>query len=173
MKSNLYVLMAVVFLTCFASCKPTEQNYQNAYDLALNKRNQQDPDADLIYQGHKQLSPLGAVSDKISGVEVMTLRRPLKFILADTVARTNRWRVAEALYRMEANARANAEDLQTAKRSGVGVAKLGEEKYLLIVASFSNPADAVAYIDSCRKTYPDRKYIGLGQDEPLLIISPN
>lgn len=195
MRGGFFLLTTLCLLFAAAGCKPTERNYQEAYDKALLKREAKDPDADIIFGNHETISPLGAIRENINGIELMSLRTPLTFIEGDSALTRNRYRIAVALYAMPANARAHAGSLaqkkqrsggssNTTARSGgssnagtneipsVGVMRGGEDRFFVIFDSRPNLKEAAALLDSIRTLDPPVRYIGLHQQEPLLLISP-
>lgn len=176
--SGFLSLAALLILLLLASCKPTERNYQTAYELALEKRNAKDPDADIIFGTHELQSPIGAVNDRAGEIAFKSLRVPLTRIDGDSAANAGRYRIAIALYSMKENARAHAADLRRRKETekerdpGIGVFREGNEKYFVTIASLPSLTEAAATLDSIRRADPEARYIGLHQTEPLLLISP-
>ena len=49
-------LMLLLLVAMLCGCKPTEKGYRQAYEAAKNKREQKDPDEDLLTGGHRLLS---------------------------------------------------------------------------------------------------------------------
>lgn len=165
----LFALICVVALT-LGSCKPTEGNYQSAYDAALAKRNQTDPDADILYGNHKLSSTLGATPQTEGTDTLLVLRTPAKLINATPEAEANRYHTAIAFYRMEANATDHAARLAAAGETGTAVAKLGDEKYLVLIHSAPSLKDAFAYTSALRAR-SSGPWIGLTPPEPIVLVT--
>lgn len=166
------ILMLAVLCLLAVACKPTETNYRSAYEAALSKRNQADPDEEILFGGHKQASPLGSVEQTVGGETMQVLYAPCTLMEPDGVAETNRYRVAIARYRMPANALDHARRLSAAGASGVAVAKLGDERYLVIAHSASSLEDAGKWLSNEVKASPDGPWIGMIPPEPMILISP-
>lgn len=171
--------MKIYFLPLFLllvmllpACKPTEANYKSAYDAALQKRNQKDPDEDILFGGHKQASPLGSVEQEVGGSVMQVLYAPCTLINPDSIASSNHYRVAIARYRMEANALAHAERLSAEGEKGVAVAKLGDERFIVIAYSAPSLSEAGEWLAARIKSFPESKWIGMIPPEPMILISP-
>lgn len=154
----------------FTSCKPTEANYQSAYDAALAKRNQVDPDADILFGNHKLASPLGAVPEVVGTDTILSLRAPATLINPSAEADGARFRTVVAYYRMEQNAVDHAARLKNQGNKGTAVAKLGDEKYLVVANSASTLAEGAAFTANLTRTTAG-PWIGLTPPEPLLLIT--
>ncbi|MDE6290897.1 MAG: hypothetical protein K2M16_05145, partial [Muribaculaceae bacterium] len=50
------LLTICVLMSALVGCKPTEKGYQQAYEAAKSKREQKDPDEDLLTGGHRLLT---------------------------------------------------------------------------------------------------------------------
>lgn len=162
----------ILFLLLLAGCKPTEANYKSAYDAALGKRTQLDPDEALLYGGHKKASDLGAAEYSLGKDTLQVLYAPVILINADDVAIDAKFRVAVAFYRMESNALAHASRLRNEGLRGTAVAHLGDEKYLVIAHSGPNFKEAARWLIEWRKNHPDGPWIGLIPPEPILLGVP-
>lgn len=151
------------------ACKPTEANYRSAYEAALGKRRQVDPDAEILYGGHTLMSSIGAIPESEGVDTVMVLRIPVKVIEGDSLLRSNRYRVAIGMYKMGANAKAQSARLAT---PGSGVVASGEEQYFTIVSSFARPDDARRGAAEYYRRHPEGPYIGLDPSKPVVLYSP-
>lgn len=164
-------LIPLLLLCVLASCKPTEANYRSAYDAALAKRNSVDPDADILFGNHKLASPLGAVPEAVGADTILSLRAPATIINPSPEAEGNRYRTAVAFYRMEQNAVDHARRLSQQGETGTAVAKLGDEKYLVIAHSAPTLAEGAAWTAARLRANPKGPWIGLTPPEPLLLIT--
>lgn len=164
-------LLPLLLLLLLAACKPTEANYRSAYDAALAKRNSVDPDADILYGNHKLASPLGAVPEVVGTDTILSLRAPATIINPSAEAEGNRYRTAVAFYRMERNAVDHARRLGLQGETGTAVAKLGDEKYLVIAHSAPSLAEGAAWTAAYMRSHPAGPWIGLTPPEPLLLIT--
>lgn len=170
---KIYVLPLILIpVMLMSSCKPTEANYKSAYDAALQKRNQKDPDEDILFGGHKQASSLGSVDQEVGGSVMQVLYAPCDLIEPDSIASANHYRVAIARYRMKANALAHAERLSEEGGKGVAVAKLGDERFIVIAHSAPSLKEAGEWLVERMRTSPEGPWIGMIPPEPMILISP-
>ncbi len=171
-KNLLTLLIGIVGLSSLISCKPTEANYQAAYDAALAKRNQTDPDADILFGNHKLASPLGATTEIVGNDTILSLYSPATLLHESPEAAGNRFRTVVAYYRMEQNAIDHATRLAAEGAKGTAVAKIGPEKYLVIANSSPTHDEGAAFTARYRREHPSGPWIGLTPPEPFLLITP-
>lgn len=161
-----YSLAAAGLLLLLPSCKPTERNYQAAYDAAINKRNKDNTvDPDLLpagafkKAGEPELKELGGLN-----VLWMMLRvRPYE----GQPEKRYTYNVAVACYKMPTNCSAQVSDLQEAGYAAYGV-KTGDDRYYVMAAGFDNPQEAAAFADKYAKGHEPRTFVGL-PGAPVLI----
>ena len=55
-KTIRFILTICILMPLLYACKPTEKGYRQAYEAAKSKREQKDPDEDLLTGGHKLLN---------------------------------------------------------------------------------------------------------------------
>ncbi len=167
---SIRIALTLIALGGLVSCKPTEGNYRKAYEAAVEKRTKADPDADLIYGGHRPASPLGAIEEQIGQETFYTLRVQVNVVEGE--GQGNPYRVAVAFFRMSANAVSDASRLRAAGVGEAGVVTSGDEKYFVTVASAPTLKEAAAQASAYAAGHPDTPYIGLGHSSPLILISP-
>lgn len=154
------VLVTAAALLALTACKPTENNYQAAYDAAQRKREQVAADA---------FQPAG---------KIMTDDAPMRVIGNDTIPfrlatvkvvegrEPGRYAIVVARYRMDTNARAHYEGF-SASPSALILAT-PEEEYFVAESSWESLPDAAA---DFRRITRDRKhppFVGL-PDGPFII----
>ncbi|MDE6340857.1 MAG: hypothetical protein K2K93_00935, partial [Muribaculaceae bacterium] len=129
---------AILLALTFTSCKPTEKNYQAAYDAAKSKREQKDPDDLLLTGGHRLLSE-EASNWKVIGsdslqVEHLMIRPAEGYVWPQS----GPYRLAVSLYKMNTNAKAAIKDLQNSRSSLTPViAETGKGRLYIIAGSAS------------------------------------
>ena len=154
------VLIAAGLLLTLAACKPTENNYQAAYDAAQRKREQVAADA---------FQPAG---------KIMTDDAPMRVVGNDTVPfrlslvrvvegkEPGRYAVVVARYRMDTNARAQYENLSADPTALL--LSTPEDEFFVAESSWESLPDAAA---AYRRISTDRKhppFVGL-PDGPFII----
>ena len=148
----------------FASCKPTENNYKSAYDAALEKREAANREQMIPATG--LLSDDGPQLRVLDGDSIFVLKEALR--RGEPAEKLTGWSVAVALYKMETNATANAEDLRESGWKNAFAAYAKGEKWYVVV-------DNVSTLDSARmvsklfiKKHKGYPYVGLPK-KPVLI----
>lgn len=164
--------MGVALLLCgtFVSCKPTEKNYQAAYDAARSKREAaaEDPDMALMLGGHQlDRSEGGTAVSAVDGTKLPLKSTSLKF--DEPPVGTGDWYLAVARYSMPTNARAQAGDLR-AKGDTVSVASDLDSEWYVVAARTSTRTEAGDAAARFISSHPGFRFIGL-DGVPLLLTS--
>lgn len=158
-KSICYILIGFAGMAMLTGCKPTEKNYQAAYDAAKAKREKANVELGLPATG--LLSDDGPMLRIVDGDSIFVARERLR-IPNDIpeVDRPKEFSVGVGVYKMSTNARAAAEDLKKTGYPARAFETTGERWYL-IADSFKTLTEAKEFVKSFRKTHPGYPYIGL------------
>lgn len=157
------VMPATMLLT---GCKPTESNYQAAYEAARAKRETVDVDAGVLSGGHKIISTDGPKTRTVDGREVRYRVMVIKPEGVVDITRTP-YRVAVGQWSMPTNARSQAADL---KQEGMNsfIAKDSKDRWWTIIGAYDTFDEAARAAIGFADTHPDFSYIGL-DGAPLVI----
>ena len=160
------VSAALVALTLIA-CKPTEQNYQAAYDAAIGKRQtvKADVDSTLVMGSVQQID--GPQLREFEGTQIYVFNKRLRPEVKDE-SLPGSYNVAVGTYKMPTNCRAQVENLK-AEGFDAFVAKDADDKYYSIAGSFSSLKEASALYNKLLEN-KNRVYIGF-PDSPVIIYS--
>lgn len=149
------------------SCKPTEKNYQAAYDVAQKKKKVETTDADMVL-------PAGGLQrlDAPRTVEVAGEKLNVKHIFIKYAGKgespvIERYNVAVAKYKMPTNAIAQTEDLIARKYTAFPV-EGNDGYYYVIAATAPTLEEAASFITSYKKSNAPEQLVGL-DGEPLVI----
>lgn len=177
--------MAILIVMAMASCKPTEKNYQSAYDAARARREAAaaDPDMELMTGGHRLDRSEGGNAFTDSLGNVWTVRRtPLAIdtppgALDDAGNAIDKqpfpyeWYVVLSRYSMSTNAKAQASDLQ-AKGEHPGIATDSDGNWYLLLTVTPTARSAAAAALRFMQSNPNYPYIGLDGAPELLRYRP-
>lgn len=155
--------LAALFIV---SCKPTEQGYRAAYDAAREKREAAMRDQMMPATG--LLSDDGPQLRVIDGDSVYVLQQSVWDLDIKPSRKLRGWHVAVGVYKMDTNAKANAEALKEAGYEGARAAKALDNRYytlLTTVQTLDSARAAAAAFKSTHKSYP---YVGLPAAPVLL-----
>lgn len=159
----IYVSAAMVALT-FVGCKPTEANYRKAYDAALAKRAE---------AAEQQMRPAtGLLSDE--GPQMRVLKGDTVFVenirlsLPDGGPMPGKWAVAVGRFRMDTNARAGAEALQSEGWKDALYARASGQAFYTIAACVPTLAAAHECGRKFIEEHPGYPYVGL-PGKPVLL----
>ncbi|MDE6057947.1 MAG: hypothetical protein K2F93_08020, partial [Muribaculaceae bacterium] len=97
-------LMLLLLVAMLCGCKPTEKGYRQAYEAAKNKREQKDPDEDLLTGGHRLLSEEASNWRVIDGDSLQLQHKFLKPIGDAKWPQEGPYRLAVAMLKMTTNA---------------------------------------------------------------------
>ena len=138
-------------------CKPTEKGYQQAYDAALNKRQQAEQEQMLPTTG--LLSDDGPQLRVVDGDSIYVLRE--RIFLPGDRSRIKGWSVAVGQYKMHTNATANAEQLRAGGYKHAYAARASMEKWFAIVRTVSTLDSAQRISREFRDAHREYPYVGL------------
>ena len=157
MKKLLPILFILSALLLSVGCKPTENNYRAAYDAAKKKRDQ---------SNEEQMVPTtGLISD--DGPSMKIIEGDTIFVTRDRLSRESgsedvlkAYNVAVGVYKMNTNAKAQAQALSEKGYKAVAVRTTGDRWYT-IAGSFDTLDEAREFIKQFRKKNQGYPYIGL------------
>lgn len=162
-----YIIPAIV-LACLATagCKPTENNYKEAYDVAQQKRKAAATDPDMVLPAGalKQIGdPMQTV---VNGDTVSVAAEHLKFE-GGLEGVMKKWNVAVAKYKMPTNCASQTSDLFSEGYQAFYV--LNREGYYYVIAgSFDSIGEAQAFAKQYSARHKASSFVGLS-GAPLLI----
>lgn len=152
---------------CFlAGCKPTEKNYQEAYDLAIKKREES-----LTSINGGMLDAMdGTRKEVVDGDTIYVVTGMFKTYEAspDTAALKGKIGIAISKYGMDTNAKRHASDMRE-KYPGAFVATDGKKQYYVVVERCPSMKEAVPAIHEFEKENPDFHYIALPSPCAILL----
>lgn len=162
-------VIAIGLLMLVPACKPTEKNYQSAYEVAQRKKQAEaavDPDMVIPAGGLQSLD--APRTTEVGGEKLIVKRFPIKGIGDEQPAPTiGHYNVAVAKYKMPTNAKAQTEDLVAAGYDAFAVQ--GSDGYYYVVAAVSSTLEeAVPFVKAYKKSHKPEQLIGLEGD--VLII---
>ena len=150
------ILLGMVGLM-WAGCKPTEKNYRAAYDAAQAKREAAIKEQMLPATG--MLSDDGPQLRIIGGDSVYVLQERVR--LADSRRLPKKWAVAVGVYKMDTNAKSNAEALQGEGYKNAFVAKAPTAKYYTVTDCYMTLDSARVAGKEFRMKHKGYPYVGL------------
>lgn len=157
MKKILMAAFTVSLLIGATGCKPTEKNYQAAYEAAQRKRAADANDADMGLPA-KGLQQIGApVAKTVNGHEVLT---ETKFLKRPGGEFMNKYNVAVARYKMATNAKAQADRL-TAEGYRAFQAEGTEGWHYVIAGTFDTLAAAADLATGYARKNEPAAFVGL------------
>lgn len=175
---NKFVAAIVVgmIICLLGSCKTTVKNYQDAYEVAREKRERDEA-------RHRQLQEeMGIVRGQLENVDEPSIGRIELTDPADSCKMSVKAAnvafhrddkvvgvaLAVARFKMAANAEGLTADLKAEGFSQARMARSGEEYYVLI-GEGTYPADLAAEAFRFKKNFPDFPYVGVSE---MLLIYP-
>ncbi len=163
------IFCAVALLLLAASCKPTEKNYQAAYEAARNKRTAEAaPDPDMALPAGGAFQRLDAPQTKdVNGEKLRIKHFYIKYIGSGESPALGKYNVAVARYKMPTNVKAQAEDLVSAGYKAFPV-EGADGFYYVIAAAFPSLEETAEFVGNYKKTHEPSQFVGL--DDDLLII---
>lgn len=160
--------MLIVGLALLAGgCKPTEKNYQAAYDVAQKRKQAEksDPDLNLPEKGLQRLD--APAQREVNGEKINVTHIFFKYIGKAEQPQIRAYNVAVAKYKMPTNVRAHAEDL--AKQNYVSFPVEGSDGYFYVIAaSLPTMEEAVSFMKEYMKKHTPEQLVGL-DGSPLII----
>lgn len=164
------ILTLCVLLATMTGCKPTEKGYQQAYEAAKNKREQKDPDEDLLTGGHRLLSEEATNWRVLAGDSLQLQHTFLKPVKDSVWPQSGPYRLAVAMFKMTTNANSMLADLKKNRSLTPVIATDGKDTYYIIAGSATYIDSLGHVLKTFRKENPGFQYIGLTPQQPLIIV---
>lgn len=153
----LYIVSAAFVALTLVGCKPTERNYQMAYDAAKAKREQ--AAAEQMRPATGLLNDEGPQLRVVYGDSIFVLHEMLS--LPEGGRPSDRWALAVGVFKMDTNAKAAANDLKSHGFENAFLAKARGDKYYTIAATAPTMDSLRTVSKRFQKTFPDYPYVGL------------
>ena len=160
------ILMLLVLTAILYSCKPTEKNYQNAYDKALQAHQKRTEQMSTSSDGQRLEAIDAPSAETIDGETIFLSPVRVKVFEGDPSLK-GPMGVAVAKYTMATNARRNVLDLKD-EYPGAFFAFDGDESYYVIIDTASTSKDAAEIAKKYKDSRPANSFVGLSGN-PLLI----
>lgn len=153
---------------CLSGCKPTEKNYQAAYDVARQKKEKKAAaDADIYIPATGLQSLEGDEKVTVNGSNANLKHIYLKYIGEGDAPARHRYNVAVARYKMPTNVKAHVQRLAADYPNAYPAQ--GNDGYFYVIAdSFDSLEEAAGFIGSFESK---NKNSVVGLDDGILIIS--
>lgn len=158
----------MVFVFVLTGCKPTEKNYQAAYEAARKKKMAEAAeDPDMVLPAGA-LQKLDAPRKVDVGDEKLNIKHVfIKYAGKDEAPLIKRYNAAVSRYKMPTNAIAQTEDLKARKLDAFPVE--GSDGFFYVIGgSFDTLEEVAEFAKKYKKSYKPSQMIGL--DGELLII---
>lgn len=163
---------AIILLLAFASaCKPTEKGYKSAYEAAKGKRQQTDPDQDLLTGGHKLLNDVSTRWVVADGDSLELQHVYLKPAEGSQWPQPGPYRLAVAMFKMSTNANSLLSDLTGKGTLKPVIASDLNGRHFVIAGSATYPDSISQVLKTFKKEHPQFRYIGLTPERPMVIVS--
>ncbi len=171
-KFSASLLCLFFLLSIITACKPTEKNYQQAYDAAQRKREAVDLNQVADADGHKVIG-FDAPQSVTVGSRTMNVISAFTKPIDETPSQSSHqmYMVAVGKYHMPTNARAQAATLVEQGFEDAHAVTDGKDNYYAVVGGFNSLPDAAECVEKLEKNYMPGFFIGLS-GQPLLIRSP-
>ena len=171
MKTKIRAFLTLMLLTAtLVGCKPTEKGYRQAYDAAKSKREQKDPDEDLLTGGHRLLSEEASNWRVIDGDSLQRQHKFRKPADGATWPQAGPYRLAVAMLKMTTNANAMLADLKKDRGLTPVMATDGKDSYYIIAGSATYVDSLGNVLAAFKRLNPGFQYIGLPQAKPMVIV---
>ena len=164
------LLMICVTGGMLYSCKPTEKGYRQAYEAAKSKREQKDPDEELLTGGHKLLSVEATNWRVIDGDSLEMEHKFIRPMKDSKWPQSGPYRLAVAMLKMTTNANSMLADLKKSRSLTPVIATDGKDTYYIIAGSATYVDSLGSVLNSFRRENPEFQYIGLPSAKPVIIV---
>ena len=173
--SNLKTILRLVLTLCMMgamlySCKPTEKGYRQAYEAAKSKREQKDPDEDLLTGGHKLLSEEASNWRIIDGDSLQMVHKFLRPADGSKWPQSGPYRLAVAMFKMTTNANSMLTDLKKGRGLTPIIATDGKDTYYIIAGSATYVDSLGNVLSAFKRENPGFQYIGLTPQQPVIMV---
>ena len=162
--------MMCVLLATLAGCKPTEKGYRQAYEAAKSKREQKDPDEDLLTGGHRLLSEEASNWRVIAGDSIQLQHKFIKPADGAKWPHPGPYRLAVAMLKMTTNANSLLADIKKGHSLTPVIATDGKDTYYIIAGSATYIDSLGNVLTTFRKENPGFQHIGLSGGKPVIIV---
>ncbi len=170
MKRIQLLMIMAVLLGMLYGCKPTEKGYKQAYDAAKSKREQKDPDDDLLTGGHRLLTEEATNWRVIDGDSLQMQHKFLKPMNGSVWPQSGPYRLAIAMLKMTTNANSMLADLKKGKSLTPVVATDGKDTYYIIAGSATYADSLSQVLSTFKRENPGFRYIGLTPEQPVILV---
>lgn len=171
MKTKIKILLTLcVLLSTLSACKPTEKGYRQAYEAAKTKREQADPDDDLLTGGHRLLGVEASNWRVIAGDSLQLQHMMLKPVDGSVWPQSGPYRLAVAIMKMTTNANSMIADLSKDRSLTPVLATDGKDTYYVIAGSATYADSLGNVLSTFRRENPGFQYIGIPGGKPLILV---
>ena len=164
------LLTICVLMSALVGCKPTEKGYQQAYEAAKSKREQKDPDEDLLTGGHRLLTEEATNWRVLDGDSLQLQHKFLRPMNDGKWPQSGPYRLAVAMLKMTTNANSMLADLKKKSTLEPVVATDGKDSYYIIAGSATYADSLGNVMATFKRENPGFQYIGLTPQQPLIIV---
>lgn len=163
MKALTLTITGILFFSfCFVSCKTTEKNYKDAYDIAVQKNKDGMDDDTYNKIKNESKAPVTVV-----GNDSVRMRTEFIKIADGAPDELKKYSIVVGEFRQIFNARSFRDRLKE-KKYPAYVVENRDALYYVIVHGFDNETEAAAYLKNINKNIPFR----LPVEEPWILVSP-
>lgn len=167
---KIFTTASLVCFLLFAGCKPTEQNYQNAYEKASEAAHQK-AEAEKTSATGATLSSMDTNDIQVvEGDTVRINRITLKPLENDSPVGDGNVGIAVAKYSMPTNARRHLTDVKK-EYPDAFLATNGSDSYYVMIKRVANVPEAVGPIRVFETSHPGYSYLGLSGHPVVVFLS--
>ena len=163
-------LTLLLLFSVLYGCKPTEKGYRQAYEAAKNKREQKDPDEELLTGGHRLLSEDASNWRILDGDSIQLQHKFIKPADGAAWPQAGPYRLAVAMLKMTTNANAMLADMKEGSGLTPVMATDGKDTYYIIAGSATYVDSLGNVLATFKRENPGFQYIGLTPPKPLIIV---
>ena len=163
-------LTLLLLFSVLYGCKPTEKGYRQAYEAAKNKREQKDPDEELLTGGHRLLSEDASNWRILDGDSIQLQHKFIKPADGAKWPQAGPYRLAVAMLKMTTNANAMLADMKEGSGLTPVMATDGKDTYYIIAGSATYVDSLGNVLSTFKRENPGFQYIGLTPPKPLIIV---
>lgn len=156
-KEILKWIAPLLVLFIFASCKTTEKNYKEAYDVAIQKKKAENSAEDIGIEGMLEQTD-GPSKRVMAGATFYFESRKLKRIDTSEVLR-GKYCVVIGAYKMKTNCLAQVRDMET-KGYQAFAAEDGDGKYYVVIGVLPSLQEAAEFCAGYIEKEKPESYIG-------------
>lgn len=168
MKKYSFFWVICLAITLLVSCKPTENNYKEAYDAAKAKRDKEASDPDIKVPGGTLFQEDDPHHYTLAGRDVLARHEFLKLIEGPEDG-FHKYNVAIASYKMTANAKSHWERVREEYKGAILIQN-PKQIYFVCIGSYDTEEEAAIALEQYQKQYPEAVYVGIPQGRPVIEI---